>query len=150
MSRVIKFRAWDTDANQYVDCSNHSISQIGNNYAGLGNRFNYQQFTGLTDKNGKEIYEGDIIQFVQENRYRSWNKAGECKTLDTTKPEIDIRIEKVEFRDGSFRIGYSCRDLSRLPDFTDVGENYRGCWRDRYYNFEIIGNIYEHPHLLNS
>lgn len=66
--REIKFRAWDTDTSQYVRCNHHAIGQIGNDYAGMGNRFVYQQFTGIHDKNGKEIYEGDIVLFDKKRK----------------------------------------------------------------------------------
>ncbi len=65
MSRVIKFRAWDGEqmvSPDYVDRNGvgwwkeNSIPTQSNQV---------MQFTGLHDKNGKEIYEGDIVSFTQ-------------------------------------------------------------------------------------
>lgn len=61
MGREIKFRAWDGES---MSQNTKSIQDIAN--SGVSSRDSdkliWLQYTGLKDKNGKEIYEGDIIQ----------------------------------------------------------------------------------------
>jgi hypothetical protein len=81
------------------------------------------QSTGLKDKNGKEIFEGDIVQFE------------DCYT-ETDFLYVNTGI--VEWSQGSFTI--TNRDSVEMGDLLD-GE---------FLDVTIIGNVYENPELLED
>ena len=85
------------------------------------------QYTGLTDKNGVKIFEGDIVKI--DDDYETFGKmAGE--------------IREVWFKDGGFRL---------KPKYaSSVARGVRGCWLDDGAVFEVIGNIYDNPELLGG
>ena len=81
------------------------------------------QFTGLLDKNGKEIYESDVVRVDDD-----WDKYG------MTAGES----YEVYFNEGGFRL---------KPKYD---KNARGYWLEDNNEFEIIGNIYENPELIEG
>jgi uncharacterized phage protein (TIGR01671 family) len=102
MSRAIKFRAWDKEMTWMRKVASISFSRAGipdgvicfgpNENSGTtwlkDAEISLMQFTGLTDKNGREIYEGDIL-------IQNYHGAP---------------IGVVEFRGGEFRVRYQSRD----------------------------------------
>lgn len=80
------------------------------------------QYTGLKDKNGKEIYEGDVLLF--NNDYPNAQK-------------MDWKCV-VKYRKGSFVCEYP----------KDGVYNYFDSWNVPKVTWEVIGNIYENPSLL--
>ena len=108
--RQLRFRYWNGGKilNQEA-IINHLNKYIARNDENL------MQFTGLLDKLGKEIYEGDVML---------WENSDGEKVKD-----------KVVFFRGAFRM----RNMSfTLYDYMDSNI------------FEVIGNIYEHSHLLDN
>lgn len=67
MSREIKFRAWDQLNNRMIPLCFPTVNGGAEWISGCdstGKDYFFMQYTGLKDKNGKEIYEGDILDWL--------------------------------------------------------------------------------------
>lgn len=145
MGREIKFRVWDKELKKmlrvdeldfsqwWVQCKvpNAAPKQNGKAFYGERNSFKNEQtdrhilmqYTGLKDKNGKEIYEGDIckdettiIEILWSNYYQ-WG----CKIIE------------------GGTLGYG---------LTFPLWHWDNCKENAYRELEVIGTIYENPELL--
>lgn len=133
--KEIKFRAWDKENKKMFGVSGYfmdmgiekrkyMLERHGGKEDGditINKSFDevdLMQFTGLKDKNGKEIYEGDIL--------RTNGIDGKCLWV-------------IEWEESSYVYGFS-------PNH--IGGKYSSVHNHAWEEGEVIGNIYETPELL--
>lgn len=136
MNREIKFRSWDKQGNCMVDWStmrqaafNRGDAQLM--YAMFTGRHDVElmQYTGLKDKSGKEIYEGDILR-------------DDCNELN------EVKFGKLPLdKSGDCVCTYEafyCKCWGKLGQAPFYECAHIGDW------MEVIGNIYENPELMEA
>ena len=142
--RDIKFRAYIRDKNPRVPSEINKIVEVkslhlgskkaiigysGGNYSIKFDEIELMQYTGLKDKNGKEIYEGDIVKV---KLYK-----GE---------EEKYFVGKVEYFGSSFIVDADNDSDYHVYDLDGFGIDFK-------YNLEdceVIGNVWEDSDLLND
>jgi hypothetical protein len=75
--REIKFRAWDKENKVYIVPTEKNGGNVLNAWTDSESDVSIiEQFTGLHDKHGKEIYEGDRVEYLENNCVVEWNVNG--------------------------------------------------------------------------
>ena len=115
--RDIKFRAWSSlDEKMYQCYMKEDIQDYFNHNDGI----TLMQYTGLKDKNGVEIYEGDILNLWQ--------------TITDTPYIIKTSIVEFNVKFGGW---YNSKDNHRLNIYPSS-------------RYEVIGNIHKNKHLIKQ
>ncbi|ELC8385758.1 YopX family protein [Clostridium perfringens] len=142
MSRELKFKIWDKEQKKFLEINwegedtthtkgKANICYSDHVYVTLSGYVNedgwpYEvdadilQYTGLKDKNGKEIYEGDIL-------------------INTNKSKLNLGIENQKYL-----IVYRALGFDLKPLFKGRALKFN------YTDLELIGNIYENQELLEG
>ncbi len=113
--RTIKFRAWDKKNKKWLEVFNFILGTLNSGQEDVV----IMQFTGLKDKNGKEIWEGDVVSLLGVDE-------------ETDKP-YEKKLQ-VNFCAGCFVFEKSDTKIPAI------------FYED--YVIEVIGNVWESPELL--
>lgn len=100
------------------------------------------QSTSLKDKNGKEIFEGDILKFNDE--WDDYCYEGYIDGATEGINYVEIEKETTCFTFGKFKIS----DSSLLYFMRDEYLSFEELITDKEFEFEIVGNIYENKEML--
>lgn len=157
MNREIKFRAWDGKRKEMlyefpIELATPDGEQFYLNAPVFPVSADYyerelMQFTGLRDKSGVEIYEGDIVKFTTIFGFESelMNEWKEMHGLDTING-IGSLFKGIVVVDMLRGLMLKRCDNEYAEPFFSRHQNIKA--RQDWDTSEVIGNIYEHPHLL--
>ena len=137
--RTIKFRVWDKHKKYmhkldalFLDEKMFRVQNYKNEHDVFSFGTEYfsepMQFTGILDKNGVEIYEGDAVRKLNGN----------------------YKLGKVVFEFGMFCFSSVGNGIYANSDIFEHIHSLHYREYDTFNNYEVIGNIFEHPHLLEA
>ena len=136
MSREHKYRVYIPDTNKFVyfgindfDYSDRYLDD---------DKYPIQQYTGLTDKNNIEVYDGDIVKI---NRCYTRPFVNEKQQIDYKFIEGEVEVGKVlwGWNTQKYLVSYEHIRYDDIEDFDKPS-----------HRVEVIGNIFEHKHLLEN
>jgi len=165
--RAIKFRAWGSETKKMyyqTDSIVFHISGTGSGYwtcadlcknvclAGSGNKGKLMQYTGLKDRNGVEVYEGDIVK-IDSLSYGSFYATIEC--LNGLGAGVSLallhRAKQVEMPTNREwdRPHKPCQcdgAMYEAMSILEIGDTFT----EKTEKVEVVGNIYENLELLKD
>lgn len=132
MDRIIKFRGKRIDNNKWIygdllqPSEFNNIYEISDNGCIDGTRYEVNpktigQFTGLKDKNGKEIYENDIVSFNLKT-----DGEGQPNIIGYIEYQTTFSSYRIMSSEGSFALDYNIKEI------------------------EVIGNVFDSKNLLEG
>lgn len=151
MNRALKFRAWvNKGVSPFMasvtdlDLENGEVYVEGSMAFTLGEEADLMQFTGLFDRNGKEIYEGDILRMHCGCDDGAFNKAEIPGEVVWAEDRFTVRLPDRKYIpvQGSEK----GKEVSAREMHGWVGMHT--CLLQWTSKLEVTGNIYENPDLL--
>tara|TARA_R100000655_G_scaffold30333_2_gene61166 strand:- start:33 stop:452 length:420 start_codon:yes stop_codon:yes gene_type:complete len=134
--REIKYRAWVLESSKFI--YKPPVPEFTSSWGYRRGEYVLEQYTGLKDKNGTEIYEGDIILLSFD---KHWWKF-ECKRLKGTS------LYFIELSNNCATEGYGDEERYTYEECTISKGRRKDIPFTSSEEIEIIGNIHENLELL--
>ena len=144
MNREIEFRGFDSREWRYGDLEYnrkddvaqiHTYKDDGSyNKQYLVDPYTVCEFTGMRDRHGKKIFEGDIV-----------------RRKDSAFGYVDTWVVKYDCHLGAFILGHESYGRTYQSTFKKgFSDNDGKCTIEGTYSYEVIDNIYDNPELLDA
>ena len=159
MNREILFRGKRVDNGEWVEGYLSSsktigaISSVGNYDECIIDPSTVCEFTGLTDRNGKKIFEGDILRQKTTDKFKQYNDFEWERYGIVRFGEHDFRPDYAGYSTICFYVE-SIKSVAINPLNYAIGGMSNGINQyyalDENYPYEVIGNIFDNPELLEE